>query len=65
MVLPRATISLGSSALAYVEIFKPTRLGIFLVALFTYHGKKEKKMVLVGRRKSQQEQEQVRSAAAI
>ena len=30
-------------ALALVKIFKPTRLGIFLVALCTYHGKKKKK----------------------
>ena len=40
-MLPRATKTFIGSALAYVEIFKPTRLGIFLVALFTYHGKKK------------------------
>ena len=48
-------MSLRGSALANAEIFKPTRLCIFLVALFTYHGKKRKRkkdqMVLVGRRK--------------
>ncbi len=40
-MLPRATIFVRGSAVAYVVTFKPTRLGIFLVALFTYHGKKD------------------------